>query len=224
VARIERSRVPPLSPDLLAAISRAGPVATRRPKLILAGVLIMSLGWAGLLLGSVIGVRSDLRGLPAWPLALYVAISLTGFAAHLTFALVPPPGKILPAAYESARASVTLMLITVPLGLLFGTNVAVARAPVSSALRFWPGSLVCVAEGLVLAALPVVLGLGALRRVVPGGAWRTALAVGAGSGVLAGVVLQLHCPNAGGAHVTLAHGLAMILPALLLVAVQDRAL
>lgn len=215
-------RVPPLSRDLLAAISRAGPVATRRPTVVLAGVVIMSVAWAGALLRYAMRLRWDLSWWPLPLLALYLAISLTAVAGHLTFALVPTPGKILPSAHESARASVVLMLITVPLGIFFGANAPVARPPVSSALAFWPEALACVANGLAVAVLPVVLGLAALRRVVPGGAWRTALAVGAGSGVLAGAVLQLHCPNALFTHVALAHGAAMILPAFVLVAIQRR--
>jgi hypothetical protein len=211
--------VAPLSRDLREAISRAGPVTTRRPRVILAGVVGMSLFWAGALLHSLIGLRTDLSALPVLPLALYVLICVTAFAAHLTFALVPAPGKILPSAYESARASVTLMLITVPLGLFFAANVT--WPPAHSASALWPGALACVANGLAVAVIPALLGLAVLRRVVPGGAWRTALPVGAGCGVLAGAVLQLHCPNGGVAHVALGHGLAMLLPALVLV-VQQR--
>ena len=219
--RDRQPRVPPLSADLLAAVSRVGPVATRRPKVTCAGVLLISLGWAGVLLQPVMGVRSDLRELPVLPLALYVAISLTVFAAHLALALVPASGGVLPSAFESARASAMLMLITVPLGLFFAANVAITWPAVRPASALWHGALACWANGLAVAVVPAVLGLAVLRRVVPGGAWRTAFAVGAGSGVLAGAVSQLHCPNGGVAHLVLGHGLAMVLPALLLV-VQQR--
>jgi hypothetical protein len=215
-------RIPALSADLRAAVSAVAPVATRRPKLIAAVVVTLSLLWAGVLLQSLMGLRRDLGWWPDPVLALYLAISLTAFAAHLTFALVPAPGKVLPSAYESARASVALLLITVPLALLFAASSTAAPTPVESAPGFWPGALACVANGLRVAVIPVGLGLAALRRVVPGGAWRTGLAVGAGAGVLAGAVLQLHCPQVDLAHVTLAHGLAMILPALILVVLQVR--
>src|SRR5258705_212387 len=54
----------------------------------------------------------------------------------------------------------------------------------------------------------------ALRRLLPLGGWRVALALGGAAGALAGLVLHLHCPTTDPAHVTLIHGAALVVPGL----------
>jgi hypothetical protein len=206
-------RVPPPSAELLALVARGGPVRTRRPGRTLAVVALASVLWAAALLLLVLGLRPDMRALPVVPTVLYALICLTGFAAQLAFALVPSPSRVLPSAHESARYSLIVLAIVVPLTLVF----ARAHGSGGTSAFAWHAALACAGGGLAVAATPVLLGLHALHRVVPGGAWRTSLSLGASAGILAALTLQLHCSTPGLVHVSLAHGAAMTIPAALLV-------
>jgi hypothetical protein len=200
-------------------------VATRRPARTLAGVVLVSLGCAASLVAWVIGLRRDLGTLPAFPVVLYAIACLASFAAHMAVALVPAPGEVLPAGFRSARLSLVMTLITVPLGLYVGTHVqGDSPAGLVHHHHFWPNALACLANGLGVAAVPALLGVLALRRIIPMGAWKTALAVGAAAGVLAGLALQFHCPITNAAHVGLAHGTVMLAPALILALLGARLL
>jgi hypothetical protein len=206
--------VPPPSAELLALVARGGPVRTRHPGRTLAVVALASVLWAAGLLFLGLGVRPDVRALPLVPTVLYAIVCLTGFGAELAFALVPSPSRVLPTAYESARYSLIIVAIAVPLALVFA---GAHRSGGGSAASAWHAGLACAGGGLAVAALPVLLGLHALRRVVPGGAWRTSLSLGASAGILAALTLQLHCSTPGLVHVAVAHGAAMVIPAVLLV-------
>jgi hypothetical protein len=205
--------VPPPSPELLALVARGGAVRTRRPVRTLAVVALASVLWAGAWLLLVLGVRPDVRALPIVPTVLYALVCLTGFIAQLAFALVPSPARVLPSAHESARYSLLVLAIIIPLTLLIG---GLHRGPSASLGALWRAGLACAGGGLAVAALPTVLGLHALRGVVPGGAWRIALSLGAGAGILAAVTLQLHCGAGGFVHVAVAHGFAIVAPAAVL--------
>jgi hypothetical protein len=209
--RAPRAHVPPPSPALLAAIARGGPVATRRPVRTLAAVTGLSIVWAGTLL-FLMGVRADLRGLPVLPMALDILVCLTGFVAELAFALVPSPRKVVPSGYDSAKYSLIVLVIVGPLALVVAASASSGLGSWPGDTSFWRSSLACAGNGLAVAGLPVLLGLHALRRVVPGGSWRTSLCVGAGAGILSGLTLQLHCSNHDVIHVALAHGSAILIP------------
>jgi hypothetical protein len=166
----------------------------------MAGVALVSLAWALALVGGL-GLRHDLGS----PLLLYAAICLVGFGGQLAAALVPPRGEVLPAGHLSL--SMVSLAVTVPLGIIVGL-----RAHPTSPVAAWPG----LADGLAAANVPAFAGLLALRRLVPGVSWRAGLALGGASGVLAGLVLQLHCPRTDLVHLAVVHGAVMVGPAVLL--------
>jgi hypothetical protein len=187
--------------------------------------VLLSLACATSIVVWVIGVRQDLGAVPVLPLALYTLACLASFGVSLGVALVPASGGVLPSGDRSAALSVVVMLVTVPLGLVVGVHAGgEAPALVMHGHRFWPRALACVASGLGVALVPATLGVLALRKVIPLGAWRHALAVGAASGVLAGLTLELHCPISSVTHVGLAHGSVMVVPALLLALLGIRLL
>ncbi len=211
--------LPPPAPssELLAAVEQTQPVRTRRPARTWLGISLVSVACAVSLLTWVLGLRRDLGSVPVVPLVLFAMASLVSFGSHLAAALIPPPGQVLPSGNRSARLSVLLSLIAIPLGLLVGVHVhGDIPAAIMHTHRFWRSGLACLASGFSVAAVPATVGLLALRRIIPMGAWRPALAVGAAAGVLAGLALQFHCPISQLTHVGMAHGAAMVLPGLLL--------
>jgi hypothetical protein len=216
---------PPPSPRLLAEVAATRPVTTRRPARTAVGIALVSLACGLSLLVWGIGLRRDLGALPALPLVLYAAACLVSFTGQLAAAVVPPRREVLPSRRRAARVALASLAIVVPLGLLVGVN-AHAGTPIALGHfdRFWARTLPCFGSGLAVAAVPALIGLWALRRLVPHGAWPMAMAVGGAGGVLAGLVLELHCPRADLVHVGLAHGTVMVIPALLLAVVGSRLL
>jgi hypothetical protein len=79
----------------------------------------------------------------------------------------------------------------------------------------WAAVIACASLGL-LVALPILLiALWALERAFPSAsAWRGA-ALGAAVGLVGSIALTAHCPSQFGGHVALAHGLPIIVAALL---------
>jgi hypothetical protein len=205
---------PPPSAALAAALTGLRPVPTRRPWRAFALVTAASLAAAAALLGAL-GVRRDLAAVPAAPLALYAVACLAVFATSLRLALVPPRGQVLPGA---TRLSLLLMLVMVPLSLYAG--VAVGTAWIEPR-RWWPQTLRCASTGLAIAGIPLSLTFIALRWLLAYDTWRSAATVAAAGGLLAALVLELHCSVAELRHVGFGHGLALIAP-LIVVGVVAR--
>lgn len=215
--RSDHGPAPPPSPSLLAQVEKAGPVKTRRPLRAAAGIALVSLASALSLLAALLGLRDDLRAIPPLPLVLYAAACLVSFGGQLAAALVPARGEVLPSAQSSTWMVAVCLGLTVPLGFVVGTHAHPDWPWRSGDLEdFWTHALPCLGHGLAVAAVPALLGVRALRRVIPHGSWRTTLPVGGACGVLAGLILPLHCPRADLVHVGLVHGAVMVLPALLL--------
>ena len=80
--------------------------------------------------------------------------------------------------------------------------------------RSMHGTLPCGALSMVLAAVPLLAGFLAFRRGLGGNVALRMLCFGVGSGVLGAVLLRVHCPNDGAAHVLLGHGAAIAFCAL----------
>jgi hypothetical protein len=222
---LEQLPAPAPSLELLAVVEHTHPVRTRRPRRTWLGITLVSLACAASLLTWAIGLRRDLGSIPPAPLVLFTMASLTSFGAHLAAALIPAAGQVLAPGHRSARVSILLSIIAVPLGLLVGVHVhGDLPEAVVHTRRSWSNGFACLASGFSVAAVPATLGLLALRRIIPMGAWRPALAVGAAAGVLAGLALQFHCPIPQLAHVGSAHGAAMVLPGLVLALLGTRIL
>jgi hypothetical protein len=216
---------PPPSMVLLTEVGGMKAVRTRRPIRAASGIALLSLACVMSLLVLVLGLRKDLGSVPTLPLLLYGAACLTSFGGQLAAALVPPPGQVLPSGHRSSRMSMVSLAITVPVGVVLGIRAHTA-GPVNLGhlTNFWAHAIPCLLNGLAVAAVPALLGVRALRRLVPRGSWRMALAVGGACGVLAGLALELHCPRYDLVHVALAHGSVMVLPALLLALLGIRLL
>ncbi|HEY8946570.1 MAG TPA: NrsF family protein, partial [Polyangiaceae bacterium] len=75
--------------------------------------------------------------------------------------------------------------------------------------------LVCLDITLALTAVPMLCAAFALRRAFAATArWRSAL-VGAGCGLFAGTLINVHCPNVSPFHLTLGHAVPVLLATVL---------
>jgi hypothetical protein len=205
---------PPPAAALAQMVGGMRPVRTRRRF----GAFISVLG-AGVVapLGLLVlrPWRPDLAALPPVWVAAAGAVWLAAFAASLAGALIPARGDVLPSAGRASRVALATIA-----GLAVFTLVGSVEAPGISApapAGAWPMAVSCwrcIAISLTIAAVFLLGGALALRRVLPMGAGRIGIALGAAGGAMGGFALHLHCPMAGTAHVVLAHAGAVALAAL----------
>lgn len=204
---------PPPSPDLLEAVDGMKPVRTRTRFGAFALVALLGLVWPVIALGHL-PLRRDLEALPAWWVITAAALWGMSFVLSLAAALVPRRGDVLPAPGRASRVSGTAMAV-----LLLFALVATAQAPGLSArpedLHFtlFRSCVHCIRFVFEISAVFLLVGLLALRRLVPVGGPRVGLALGAAGGAMGGLVLHFICPIAGTAHVVLAHVGGMMLAA-----------
>lgn len=198
--------LPPPSPALLQRLASLAPVRTRRPLVEVAMVAMASLAaMTALLVAS--GVRLDARTLGVVSGSLGCAL---GFAVLLWWALVPPRGQVLPLRPASGRRLLVVWALMVGALLLAGHDSALEPARL-----FLSRSRSCLVFGSAAAMVPALLTLLFLRRALETGGWRLGLAVGGAAGALGGLCLELHCGNPYVAHIVVAHGGAILLPAAL---------
>jgi hypothetical protein len=204
---------PPPSPDLLETVDGMKPVRTRTRFGAFALVALIGLIWPVIALGHL-PLRRDLEALPAWWVITAAALWAMSFVLSLAAALVPRRGDVLPAPGRASRVSGTAMAV-----LLLFALVATAQAPGVSArpedLHFtlFRSCVHCIRFVFQISAAFLVIGLLALRRLVPVGGPRIGMALGAAGGAMGGLVLHFICPIAGTAHVVLAHVGGMVLAA-----------
>jgi hypothetical protein len=79
----------------------------------------------------------------------------------------------------------------------------------------WGPVMKCLSLGLLVALPMLMVGLWAMRRAFPSASGWRAAALGAGLGLVGSVVLTAHCGIQLGGHVALAHGLPIVIAALL---------
>jgi hypothetical protein len=204
---------PAPSPDLLNAIGGMKPVRTRRRFGALASVALVGLIWPALVLTHH-AYRPDLRALPLGWVITAAALWGAAFVLSLTAALVPRRGDVLPAPGRASRVG------GVALGGLFAFALAasvqvpgVSLRPEDVHMTLAQSCVHCASFVLEIAVPFLVLGLFALRRLVPMGRARIGMALGAAGGAMGGLVLHFICPLAGTAHVVLGHVGGMILAA-----------
>jgi hypothetical protein len=209
-ARVE---APPPSADLLKAVQQMKPVRTRARFGVLALVALVGLAGPAVVLAHH-ATRPDLAALPlGWVIAA-AALWAGACALALTAALVPRRGDVLPAPDRASRVGGAALA-----GLLLFTTFATVQVPGVSlrpadAHLTLLGSCVHCASFVLEIALPFLLvGLLALRRLVPMGRARIGLALGAAGGAAGGLVLHFICPFAGTAHVALGHAGGTVLAA-----------
>jgi negative regulator of sigma F NrsF-like protein len=203
--------VPPPSPALIATLADLRPVRTRRPLVEAMGVALASLGaMAALLVWS--RPRFDVGSLAV--IAAAVACALV-FTVELWWALVPPRGQVLP--LRRAAGARVLLAWALMLGALVAAGHAMTPDP-----AFGRSAVSCLVVGALVALTPAALCLLLLRRALDVGGWRVGALVGGAAGALGGLSLELHCANTHVAHVVLAHGGVILLPALLLALVLRK--
>jgi hypothetical protein len=203
----------PPSPALLARMSGLGPVRTRRPRLQAALVAVGSIAATAALLAA-----SRLRDDVASPAILAAAaVCAAAFGLELWWALVPPPGQVLPVRARSGARVAALWALVCAALVLAGHDFGVEAAP-----RFMVSARACFVLGCAMAVVPAALCLVMLRKAVDIAGWRLGVLVGGAAGALGGLGLQLHCANGHALHLVVAHGGAIALPAILLALLVRR--
>lgn len=192
------ARPPPLEAKAPAERSATRPQRERGRALAVAASLTWTAGSLALW-----GLRPDLRT-PAVviPLAAWTLLA----AGALRIALRPRT-RGLPWAPWAVQAA----LIAVPTGFALSALVgADLREPLLEG-----STLPCALAGAQIALVPLALAALTLRRsFLSAPAWRGA-AVGAACGLIGAFGIHAHCAYAAGAHVLVAHGLPILLCALL---------
>jgi len=175
----------------------------------------MSVAWV---LGHlwVYGIRTDWELLP--PAYVLAQIVLPLSLAAASFGLALSPGRF--GLGRSVRW--LLMLATIgPLSFWLAALAMPLPRVAESDPSFWVSTFVCLDLTLAWLAVPLAAAAFSLRHAFPTAAtWKSAL-VGGACGLFCGSVMNLHCANVDPAHVSVAHGLpvliASVLGALLLV-------
>ena len=217
---------PPPAAALLRAVGGMQGVRTRGRFGAFAAVL--ALGAIGPLLLLVLRpMRGDLAALLPALLLLDGALWLAACAAALAVALVPARGDVLPSAGRASRLALGIIAALALFYLLHTLDAPGVSAPAPPG--GWPllrSCLGCVGVLLPIAAIYLIAGAVALRRVLPMGAPRIGIALGAAGGAMGGLALLFHCPIASRAHLVLGHvggvALAALAGALLLPALLAR--
>ena len=214
---------PPPSSDLLRAVGGMKPVRTRSRF----GALAL-VGLAGLVGPAVALVRGPFRrdwpGLPATWVIAAVALWGISFALSLTAALVPRRGDVLPAPSRASRVAAAAMAVLALFAMFATVDVpGLSMQPAERGWTLFDSCVHCIGTIAKVAVVFLIVGIVALRRVVPVGRVRVGMALGAAGGAAGGLLLVFICPFASAAHVTLGHVggtvLAAIAGALLLAGV-----
>jgi hypothetical protein len=146
--------------------------------------------------------RHDLGALPAWSIALGIAVPLG--AAALALGAANGKGRL-----GLGAPALWLASLCTAAPLVFGA-LTLAISPADEDGRFWELAVRCVGVSAVLTTPPLVLVVVAFRGAfVTASTWRTA-ALGVACGGLAAATMSLVCTHTGGLHVVLGHGLMML--------------
>jgi hypothetical protein len=215
---------PPVSAELSREVDAGGPIETRRPMRQLAFAAAASLAYMAALV-VLFKLRRDLAHLPRMWLVAYLAAWFSGFLAILALVLIPPRGSVMPRWRMAA-------VFAVAAGAAFTTGgLALARSVPGLSTMYEPTvgtvlshSYYCLTMGMVNAALPIGLGVLALRGAAPVRSGWVAAALGAAGGCLGGLFLHLHCPITERFHLGLIHGGVVVLAAAVAALVLARRL
>jgi hypothetical protein len=204
---------PPPSADLLRAVEGMRPVRTRRR--FGAAALVALVGLIGPVVALARGpLRRDLPGLPVGWLVAATALWGTAFVLSLSAALVPRRGDVLPAPGRASRLS-AVALAGLALFSLFATIdvPGLSLVPADRGWTLFDSCLHCIGTIAKVAIVVLIVGLVALRRLVPVGGSRIGMALGAAGGAMGGLLLVFICPFATTAHVALGHAGGVLLAA-----------
>ncbi|HEY2903772.1 MAG TPA: NrsF family protein [Polyangia bacterium] len=204
---------PPPAAALLATVQQMKPVRMRSRFAAFAVVLLAGLIWP-LVTMLIKPMRQDMPGLPrAW---VIVGATLWGgaFLLSLGAALIPRAGDVLPGAARSSRLSFVAMMIVFLFALFFSVRVpGLSLLPADKGWTLFDSCVHCIGYVFRVAGVLLLVGFVALRKLMPVGARRIGMALGAAGGALGGLTLHFICPFAGTDHVVLGHVGGMVLAA-----------
>ncbi len=203
---------PPPAADLMKAVADMKPVRTRGR---FAAFLVVAL------LGLVAPIatllwrplRRDLHALPMAWLVVAALVWALSFVLTLAATLVPRRGDVLPSAGRASRVG-TAALVVLALFALLATIDAPGVSVHPVGMRALLDSCVhCAGFVARIAAVFLIVGVLALRRLAPVGRSKLGMALGAAGGAMGGLVLVFLCPIGGAAHMVLGHVGGMALAA-----------
>jgi len=130
-------------------------------------------------------------------------------------ALVPRRGDVLPAPSRASLVSTAAMAVVALFALFATVDVpGLSMLPADRGWTLFDSCVHCIGTVAKIAAVVLIAGLIALRRLVPVGGSRVGMALGAAGGALGGLLLVFICPFATTAHVVLGHVVGMVLAAI----------
>jgi hypothetical protein len=204
---------PPASAALLEAIGRMKPVRTRSRFGGFLIVLLLGIAWPAVILIRL-PMRRDLMALPGAWVAIGAALWGVSFLLPLAIALIPRRHDVLPSVGHASRVSLLAMGVLFLFTALWTADApGVSLRPDDTGRTLLRSAAGCAGYVLQVAAVLLVAGFFAVRRVLPMGGRRVGMALGAAGGALGGLALHFHCPIATTGHVLLSHVGAMILAA-----------
>src|SRR4029079_8093430 len=143
------------------------------------------------------------------PIAWVIAAAVVWGAASalsLTAALVPRRGDVLPAPSRASLLSGAAIAMVGLFALFATVDVpGVSMVPADRGWTMFEACLHCIGTIGKVAVVFLIVGLLALRRLVPVGGSRVGMALGAAGGAAGGVVVVFLCPFASAAHVVGRH-------------------
>ena len=204
---------PPPAAELLATVQQMKPVRMRSRFAAFTVVLLAGLIWPVVTM-LIRPMRQDMPGLPrAW---VIIGAALWGgaFVLSLGAALIPRSGDVLPGAGRSSRVSFVAMMIVFLFALFFSVDVpGMSLLPADKGWTLFDSCVHCIGSVFRVAGVLLLVGFVVLRKLMPVGASRIGMALGAAGGALGGLTLHFICPFAGTDHVVLAHVGGMVLAA-----------
>ncbi len=213
----ESIQLPPLSDDLGRRLAGMRPVRMRRPVLTVFFTAALALLWLvaveGWMRGHAMpGQRSMAPSLSTHMTLPWIALAilwLVGFVAPLGAALLPVRNQVLPDHRRATRWAWFGVALVLASGALVG--LAIPDPITGSPL---PALWGCLRVGLLVSAVPFLLGVMAVRRVALVGRTALGAALGAAAGAVGALILHCECSVGGPLHLALAHGGATVIWAL----------
>ena len=207
---------PPMSSELLGVIKNIAPVKTRRPVLqwmiFLAVALI-----TGAVFVKIYGFRKNISQVNTiWIVGAAVFWAMGAFGLS-KIALVPNKGKVLPPFKQCLYIALGFSALAVVFGFIAPKIFNLPFSDESNldfAIKY--GRL-CFSKGLMIALVPTVAGLLLLRKTAPLHSKKLAFCIGAIGGGMAGLALHFQCILNGSLHLSLAHGLVIVVTGVLAV-------
>ncbi len=207
------SVLPAPAEELRSLVAGQKPTQTRRPFLRYAVLASVSIGWA-FGFAMLNGWRRDLAELPRLWFAIYLGAWAVGFAVLAALVHIPRRREVMPRSVLSFRVAAAVAVGFAAAGLLFARHVpglsTMYEATFANFARYAP---YCLRMGLLTAAGPLVAAALLTRGVLWSGTRMAGFAIGAASGSLGGLMLQLHCPVAEASHLGLVHAGVVVLAA-----------